>query len=210
MIEPKQKRNDIVNYYPKWKSKTGKPVKVKLIDFKGFWSNAKNQKGQYYPTVANQAQHVDKNVLYIAEVWLCQILITGELKELKFVQQVPRIRTSRETSLTDNKYPVYNIFETNYLTDHIEECNLGHLSRNKYPNTNLNRNRLKSQIRCNSIRNLYFLEKDKNIKKGLFLLLRQKESPTISTFKTLLLWKKDNLQIYENIMKKVNESILDL
>jgi hypothetical protein len=142
---------------------------------------------------------------FIGEKWLCKDLETGIEKEYIFRHEIFDADNSKETSL--KQWSFSNIIlddKPNLLIDSLTEWLSNSISRKKYPNPRLLRQQEKLD---NRIRKLKEMLEEKNIsaisRKGIFLYLRHKESPTIETFNSLIQWRTNYPQQYQEMLEKV-------
>lgn len=199
-MKPIVKKNNITTAYKMWIVEERPFGKVIPIEFIGFVYNQnrlhKKEPKPFYHRYTKQP--------YIGELWKCYHLKTGELITCKF--RHPVVADNREqTSLPVNENPVKDN-RPNLLLDRFEEFLNSEINKKNYPNVNLiNQNRLHLK-RIEVIEKLLHQSSGKK-KNMLFLLIRHKQTPTLSTLSSLKNFKESNVELYENVMQEINENV---
>jgi hypothetical protein len=194
------KKNTIVTYYDYWARQNGKYRDVLLIEFVKFWSQYNSKKGTLIPhSTKYKASYIKEEELeemyYIAEVWVMQDLKTGKVFEGKMRHIIERNNTDDNSSIKENKNPINDYFEPNPIMDSLEECRIGVIMRNKYPNRLLQLQQERLNQLLTNLNNLIKETKDTTTKKGLFLMLRHRQTPCLRTKRILEQWIRDNPDI---------------
>ncbi len=196
-MTPKIRKGSIQTAYIRWLVEYHNPQKVVPIEFLGWHYNqnrfsAKN--GTPYPFYFRGAT-------YVGEIWLCQVLSTGEYKQFKFKHLLEVLEDNSETSYRDRTDEVIDIMP-NLLLDSYEEYIAGRCHARRNPNKQLALQNVKFSKRLTRLEEM-LTESNGNKKRGLFLILRHKQSPTTLTLSTLRKWQNQYPELNQEILTEV-------
>ncbi len=197
-MTPNIRKGVVKTAYKRWLVEYHNPQKVVTIEFLG-WHYGRNKfykTGVPYPFTFRGAK-------YIGEIWLCQVLATGEQRPFIFKHLLEVIEDNSETSYRDREDEVIDL-SPNLLLDTYEEFIAGTRHKRHNPNKTLRLQNIKFAKRLEIIRILLNNTESGNKKKGLFLILRHKEAPTVLTLSTLKKWKEQYPEVYQEIMTEVS------
>jgi len=199
---PRIKKGTVQTAYIRWLVEYHNPQKVVPIEFLGWHYNqnrfsAKN--GIPYPFYFRGAT-------YVGEIWLCQVLSTGEYKPFIFKHLLEITENNSETSYKQRTDEVIDI-KPNLLLDTYEEFIAGKFQNRRRPNAQLKIENVKFSAKLTKLEEL-LTQSTGNKKRGLFLILRHKQSPTMLTLNTLKKWQSQYPELNQEILTEVYGSMI--
>lgn len=194
MLEPIIKPNKKIIAYRAWLSekwRIGEVTPVKFIEYR--YKNYRQTKP--YPFTFD-------GMNFVGEVWEC-IDKEGNIVNCIFKHYIDNAFKS-DSSLTSNKTPILDGFQPNLLMDSYDEYLNKMVNRQKNPNLLLKKQNIQFKKRLDILKQLMD-ESTGEIKKCCFFILRHKESPTISTLRTVQKIRTEQSTLYNEIINLINE-----
>jgi len=194
MIQPVTKPLKETVAYKQWLSEKKELGKVTPIEFVGF-KYKHYRTGKPYPFNIN-------GMNFVGEIWKCYDK-NGNWIECTFKHYIDNsLKTN--SSLLPNKNPIQDGFQPNLLTDSYQEYLDNMVNKTKNPNKHL---LLINKKHKQKISNLKTLLNDNNVSKEekeiAFYLLRHKESPTLSTLRSVQKIRTEKNDLYNHIIQKI-------
>ncbi len=196
-MTPNIKKGSVQTAYIRWLVEYHNPQQVVPLEFIGWHYNQNRystKNGIPYPFFFRGAK-------YVGEIWLCQVLSTGEYKTFIFKHLLEVLEDNSETSYRQRTDEVIDI-KPNLLLDTYEEFIAGKFQTRRRPNVQLKLENVKFSKRLTKIEEM-LTESNGNKKRGLFLILRHKQSPTTLTLSSLKKWQNQYPELNQEILTEV-------
>lgn len=194
MFNPEIKANKTIFAYKQWiieKRSLGLVTPIEFIDFK-FSRRANSNK----PVPFNKGGQS-----FIGEIWKC-LDKDGNFVEVTFKQDIG-MDYRNNSSLTINKNPIEDRWFPNLLLDRYEEYLENSVNKTRYPNRQLANHIKWHRNRLDAIKELLQKSSDLEEKELLFYMLRHKQSPMLSTLRSIEKVKRENEILYLNTINKI-------